>query len=662
MRRVALWWAAGATSVAYIALGAVAIASGEFTLNGILYLLLTAPVFVASAAYIMWRRPESRAGDLLMAVALLAMGVPNLLQDAVLLRVAERGQEAWMWLPLWVTQTSTVVGTILASALIALLPDGRIRYAHERYFGIAAIAFGVLPTVTLLTHRTVPMPPSAPAGLHGIGSPMFIPALEPLGPVVVTAITLSYLFIAFGIFGLFVRYRRGTAREQRQLRWVLLAGTLVVALTIVPTTLDELGLLPGFQQSGWAYVTFAPALLLPLSIVGAVTEPPWIDIDFVIRRSFVLGTVSLIILAIYVAVAAAIGLAVGSELPIGLAVVLTVVVAIALQPVRDRLQRLADRWVFGVRPSGYETLATFGSTMTDVSRPSEVVDQLATSARQALRLSWAMAIVPGFGSRTVGEARGEAALELQIGGPDDGLGRLVCGEPLVGSLGPDEVALARALVGQAASAIANARLAARIVEAQEEERSRIERNLHDGAQQELVALVAQLSLVRSMAGAGTLRVSTIDELQMAVRSILNDIRELAQGISPSIVRDAGIVAAVEERCARLPIDVTLRVEPTLRRARFPAQIEGAAYFLVAEALANVLKHAHATHARVSLQQQEAGLAVTVADDGNGFDPSANRGSGLAGLEDRIAALGGTMQVTSRPATGTLVTAVIPVTA
>jgi signal transduction histidine kinase len=440
----------------------------------------------------------------------------------------------------------------------------------------------------------------------------------------------------------------------------LLAGTMVVVLTLVPTTLTELGLLPGFDKSVWGYVTSAPALLLPLSIVGAVTEPRWIDIDFVIRRSFVLGTLSLIILAIYVAGAAAIGLAVGAELPIELAFVLTVVVAVALQPVRGRLQRQADRWVFGARPSGYEALADFGSTVTDESRPSEVVGRLATSVRQALRLRWATVNVQGLGSRTVGEPSGEPTLELDLGRPGNPFGRLRCGEPLGGPLGPDEVALARALAAQATAAISNARLAARIVEAQEEERHRIERNLHDGAQQELVALVARLSLVRSRMETGVLDVASIEELQLAVRRILNDIRELAQGISPSVVRDGGIVAAVEERCARLPIDVTLKVEPALRRARFPAQIEGAAYFLVAESLANVLKHAHATRAQVSLQRQGAGLAVSIADNGNGFDESANRGSGLSGLEDRITALGGTMQITSRPADGTLVTAMIPV--
>jgi len=260
----------------------------------------------------------------------------------------------------------------------------------------------------------------------------------------------------------------------------------------------------------------------------------------------------------------------------------------------------------------------------------------------------------------VGQQVGQPALELEIRRAGEQIGHLTCGEPLDGVLGLDDIALARALADQAAFAISNSRLAARIVEAQEEERRRIERNLHDGAQQELVALAARLSLARSRMEAGALDVAALDELQDAVRRILRDVRDLAQGISPSIVRDGGIVAAVEERCARLPIEVTLDIEPALRRARFPAQIEGATYFLVAESLANVLKHAGATRARVSLRRQAGRLSVSVADNGNGFEPEGRRGSGLAGLEDRISALGGVMQISSRPDTGTMVSATLPV--
>jgi len=665
MRRAVIWSATVATSVAYVVLGPIVIGSDAFTLSDSLWLLLSAPPFAVAAAYLMWRRPESLAGDLLMGVAICAFGLPNLLSAVVVLAFVAQGPEAWMWLPIWLAETSLTVGVVLAAALIALLPDGRPRYAHERYFGVVALVLGALPTLSLATHEVVPVEAGFP-GVDGIASPIFVPALEPLGSAVVAALVLSLLVIAFGIVGLLVRYRRGSTRERRQLRWVLLAGTLVMVSTIVPNVLAALGvfgatgLLPSAELDVWHVVGYLPNLLLPLSIVAAVTEPRWIDIDVVIRRSFVLGALSLFILGTYVLGTASIGLALGADLPIELALLLTVVIAVVLQPIRARLQRLADRWVFGDRPSRLEALADFGSSVDSVNAPAELVDRLATSIKQALRLRWATVTVPGLAGRTVGQRDGQPALELEIGRGGEQIGYLTCGQPVDGVLGSDDIALARALADQAAFAISNSRLAARIVEAQEEERHRIERNLHDGAQQELVALAAQLSLARSRVEAGTLDVAALDELQEAARRILHDVRELAQGISPSIVRDGGIVAAVEERCARLPIEVTLDIEPSLRRTRFATQIEGAAYFLVAESLANVLKHAGATRARVSVRQQGGRLAVAVADNGHGFQPEAREGGGLAGLEDRITALGGAMEVRSRPDSGTLVAATFPV--
>jgi signal transduction histidine kinase len=152
----------------------------------------------------------------------------------------------------------------------------------------------------------------------------------------------------------------------------------------------------------------------------------------------------------------------------------------------------------------------------------------------------------------------------------------------------------------------------------------------------------------------------VDELQAAARSILADIRELAQGIHPSIVTDGGVLAAVEERCSSLPIEVTLQASPDLRRARMPAQIEAAAYFLVAESLANILKHAGSARATVTLLRHDGRLSVAVADDGAGFDPRSTERRGLAGLEDRFAALGGSMHVASRPGAGTRISASLPV--
>jgi PAS domain S-box-containing protein len=202
-----------------------------------------------------------------------------------------------------------------------------------------------------------------------------------------------------------------------------------------------------------------------------------------------------------------------------------------------------------------------------------------------------------------------------------------------------EAALARAAAEQArAEELAASR--ARIVAAATEERRRLVRDLHDGAQQRLVALLLRLERGEVEAAAGE------------ARRAIAELRELAAGIHPAILTDRGLAAAVEELTALAPLPVALDVE----ERRFPADVEAAAYFVIAEALANVAKHAGASEAAVAVRAGAGALHVSVSDDGRGgADPA--RGSGLRGLADRVAALGGTLEVEG--GAGTTVRATLP---
>ncbi len=196
----------------------------------------------------------------------------------------------------------------------------------------------------------------------------------------------------------------------------------------------------------------------------------------------------------------------------------------------------------------------------------------------------------------------------------------------------------------------------RIVEAGDKARHRLERNLHDGAQQRLVALsitlrLAEAKLAEDAEGARQLLTASRDELSRAI----DELRELARGIHPAVLTDRGLEAALEALTAKVP----LPVEVTLPGERLPAPVEAAAYYLIAEALTNVTKYAAASSARVAVTRLDGTLTVEVADDGvGGADPAA--GSGLRGLADRVAALDGTLVVESRPGEGTCVRAEIPV--
>ena len=241
----------------------------------------------------------------------------------------------------------------------------------------------------------------------------------------------------------------------------------------------------------------------------------------------------------------------------------------------------------------------------------------------------------------------------------DDLGTIECGPKIDGAFAPEDVRLVDTLAAQAALAIANGRLAGRIVHAQETERRRIERNIHDGAQQELVALIARLGMAQNQLDNGGLAPDTLQDLQGEARRILADLRELAQGIHPSVLTDGGLLEAVEEKCAGLPISVTLSASDGLRQKRFSDDVEGAAYFFVTEGLANVLKHAGASSAHVALSQSNGALHLEVADDGSGFEAAATTQNGLAGLRDRITALGGTVQIEGRNGRGTVLSATLP---
>jgi signal transduction histidine kinase len=214
-------------------------------------------------------------------------------------------------------------------------------------------------------------------------------------------------------------------------------------------------------------------------------------------------------------------------------------------------------------------------------------------------------------------------------------------------------------------ALANERLAAqvraqleevrasrlRIVEAADAERLRIERDLHDGAQQRLVALALRLDQERGQAA----RQDALIEMARAeLLAAIADVRDLARGIRPPILREAGVGAAIEALAERTPFPVQIDATPE----RFAPEVEATAYFVVAESLTNIARYANATAARVSMHAEDGQLEVRVSDDGRGGADAAG-GTGLRGLTDRLAALGGELTVTSAPGAGTTIVARLP---
>jgi signal transduction histidine kinase len=195
---------------------------------------------------------------------------------------------------------------------------------------------------------------------------------------------------------------------------------------------------------------------------------------------------------------------------------------------------------------------------------------------------------------------------------------------------------------------------ARIVEAADEQRRRVVRDLHDGAQQRLVHAVMTLQLAQSRANVPADLAPLLDEGIEHARSAIDELRELARGIHPAILTHHGLAAAVEALAERAPLPVTVDIPDD----RFPTPVESAAYFIAAEALTNVAKYAGAQAARVTARQVDGRLRLAIEDDGVG-GAVLSLGSGLSGLHDRIAALQGTLMIESPAGGGTAVRADIP---
>jgi signal transduction histidine kinase len=243
-------------------------------------------------------------------------------------------------------------------------------------------------------------------------------------------------------------------------------------------------------------------------------------------------------------------------------------------------------------------------------------------------------------------------------------------EPLTST----EDELLRHLASQAGLVLRNAALTAelratidelrasrrRLVEAQDAERRKIERNLHDGAQQQLIAVTIQLALLAESADDPAAVRELAPVVKDGVRAALGELRDLARGIYPPLLADQGLISALQAQARKASLPVEIDADGI---GRYPQDAEAAVYFCTLEALQNITKYASASRAKVGLSCSEGSLQFTVTDDGTGFDTATTRhGTGLQGMADRLAALGGALQVRSQPGHGTTLSGVLPVSA
>ncbi|HVM10842.1 MAG TPA: sensor histidine kinase, partial [Acidimicrobiales bacterium] len=382
---------------------------------------------------------------------------------------------------------------------------------------------------------------------------------------------------------------------------------------------------------------------------------------------------------------------------LGLSIVATGVVALAFQPVKERVTLFANYLVYGKRATPYEVLSEFTQRVSETPGADEVVIRMAqilgegTGARRAdvwLKIgnelrpaaSWPASVEPPHPLPITGQeipwienVTSAAAVRHQ----GELFGVLSVTKPQNETLTPTEDKLLDDLARQAGLVLRNVQLTAdllarleelrasrqRLVAAQDETRRRLERNLHDGAQQQLVALKVQLSLIEGMIDGLGDDAKPIAEMVSMVKTqlgdALEDLRDLARGIFPPLLAAEGLVSALTSQARKATVYVEVEGSDI---GRYGQDAESAVYFCVLEALQNIQKYAGAEHVTVRLEDQGGLLQFEVIDDGTGFDTEHTpHGSGTVNMRDRMEALDGSLEIRSTVGEGTVVVGRLPVT-
>ncbi|WP_448003201.1 histidine kinase [Agromyces bauzanensis] len=581
------------------------------------------------------------------------------------------------WFPLFniLGLTTEAIASAAFISMFATFPTG----IPERRWQRIAVGFIWVPVVVAPLSLFVTPNVLTPSSSHenrveDISNPFAVPALAWAAPAV-EWIVYVWPAVFLGLAVLISRAFFGDVAMRARIRimtWVVLA--LVVSWSLwmfVPNPAVE-------------FAVFVTLAAIPIAAVHGILRYGAFDIAPGARAQFVARSSNVLITVLYAIAVATPGLLLADSSTVIGAVLLTTLVAVGLLPLRAWLQRRIHRLVFGDRDRQFGMLSELGARLEQAGEPRDLLTHLAEAVRDGLDASWVAirllatdGTIPPSPAGVAGVVVGELAESVDLVHADEMLGRIEVGPRRRGEYSDVERTVLRTVAGQAAASVANVRLTAelaeqldeltasreRLVAVQDDERRRLERDLHDGIQQNVVAQIAGLRLARNRLQRGELTPEALAELQDQARDTLTDLREIARGIHPPVLSDNGLVAAVESGVARYPIPLAVEADAAVRSERYSDDVETTAYYVVREALANIAKHANASHASVGLARTDGRLRIAITDDGCGIDPptagSPSHG-GLANIRDRVAALRGSMDVVANGPTGTSVLVELPI--
>jgi signal transduction histidine kinase len=598
--------------------------SQVFVIASVVLFLLA---FATVGALVASRVPGNPVGWLLLGSAL----AYTLALLAGALPAPRTGGPAWYVAAADLAEQSLYnAGLTLGALTLLVFPTGSLPSRRWRWVGWLLGAGWLLSTIGQVFGS---------ARLPDFNAPNPAAVAGPAGRVLSTLQTGELLAAAGTVLAcvsLIVRFRRSETVVRKQIEWLAYAMVVVVVGILANLALQAVRQTESVSNYGNGIISLAIACI-PIAMGIAILTRRLYDIDVIVNKTLVYGSLAVFITAVYIALVVGIGQYVGDrgKAGFGLSILATAVVAVAFQPVRERVQHLANRLVYGKRATPYEALSTFadqlGATMPAEELLPHLAQVLARATGAARTQVWLCA-----GDRLRREAAYPAgdpaqpppepialpprglpdfpgattAFEVSHGG--ERLGALTLAKRPGEALTPVERRLAAQLAAQAGLVLHNAGLTEqlkermaellasrkRIVEAADGERRRLERNIHDGAQQQLVALsvMARLAETTVDSDKDSARAMVV-QAQADATDALENLRDLARGIYPPLLAERGLAAALEAQAGRSPIPVTVEADGL---GRYPQDAEAAVYFCALEALQNVAKYAGASRATVRL--------------------------------------------------------------
>jgi signal transduction histidine kinase len=543
-----------------------------------------------------------------------------------------------------------------------LVPDGRLRSPRWRVAAAASMIAAVIVPLTgsLIPGQLVQTPIANPFGLRGMAAAVAT-------VVAYTCVALYWGSLVAALVCVVLRFRDARGIERQQLCWVAVGATAAV-IGLVLTTLVVHGILPWIAGP----VAYAAVLVMPISVAVAILRYRLYDLDYLISRTVVYGLLTAGGVGVYVGVVKGVEWLLREGVGLGGSLLATAVIAVGFAPARDRLQRWVDRRLYGERHDPVRAVARLGERLRDAPGGAPGGDVLAGVLQgvcETLRLPWASLRVDGAEVAAFGRPA-TASESIPLAHESQQVGVLVVGvrsgEDALGVADRQVLEVLAAPVAVAVHAVLLSqelqRSRERLVAAREEERRRLRRDLHDGLGPVLTAVTLKADAARSALDTAPNQADgLLAELRGDAKQAIGDLRRVVEDLRPASLDELGLLGALSQqvdRFARQGLSISLHAPPAL--PALPAAVEVAAYRIIAEALTNITRHAHAHQATITVAI-DGDLCLEVHDDGttstangDGWRP----GTGFQSMNERIAEVGGTL-VVGPTATGGRVQASLP---